>query len=92
MKDLESVTNDVISQEEEASRYRALVDSMNDGFGIINSEGVFTYVNSRFAKMLGYSEEEMIGKKILEFVDERNRKIIRVKIRSTTSSSVTGVA
>jgi PAS domain S-box-containing protein len=81
MKDLESVTNNAISQEEEASRYRALVDSMNDGFGIINKEGVFTYVNSRFAKMLGYSEEEMVGKKILEFVDERNKKVIRDNIR-----------
>ena len=89
MKDLESVANDAISQEEEASRYRALVDSMNDGFGIINSEGVFTYVNSRFAKMLGYSEEEMIGKKILEFVDERNRKIIRDNIRHRQEGEAT---
>ena len=89
MKDLESVANDAISQEEEASRYRALVDSMNDGFGIINSEGVFTYVNSRFAKMLGYSEEEMVGKKILEFVDERNRKIIRDNIRHRQEGEAT---
>jgi PAS domain S-box-containing protein len=81
MKDLEAVTNSTISQEEEASRYRALVDSMNDGFGIINREGVFTYVNSRFAKMLSYSEEEMVGKKILEFVDDKNKKIIRDNIR-----------
>ncbi|NHI88598.1 MAG: PAS domain-containing sensor histidine kinase [Candidatus Thorarchaeota archaeon] len=81
MKDLEAVTNSTISQEEEASRYRALVDSMNDGFGIINREGVFTYVNSRFTKMLGYSEEEMVGKKILDFVDDKNKKIIRDNIR-----------
>ncbi len=54
---------------------------MNDGFGIIDTNGVFTYVNSRFARMLEYSEEEMIGRPILNFVDEENKKIIRENIR-----------
>ncbi len=54
---------------------------MNDGFGIIDTNGVFTYVNSRFAKMLEYSEDEMIGRPILDFVDEENKKIIRENIR-----------
>ena len=43
-----------LSQEEQATTYRALVESMNDGFGMINEEGAFTYVNMRFARMLNY--------------------------------------
>jgi PAS domain S-box-containing protein len=82
-------TDSDISQEEEASRYRALVDSMNDGFGIIDDEGIFTYVNSRFAKMLDYSEYQMIGQLILDFVDEKNKKIIRDNIRQRKKGEAT---
>jgi PAS domain S-box-containing protein len=82
-------TDSDISQEEEASRYRALVDSMNDGFGIIDDEGIFTYVNSRFAKMLDYSEYQMIGQPILDFVDEKNKKIIRDNIRQRKKGEAT---
>ncbi|MHA2150139.1 MAG: PAS domain-containing protein, partial [Candidatus Thorarchaeota archaeon] len=89
MKDLETTTNNGISQEEEAIRYRALVDSMNDGFGIVNDEGVFTYVNSHFARMLEYSEEEMIGKALLDFADEKNKKIIRENIRKRAKGEAT---
>ncbi|MHA2080244.1 MAG: PAS domain-containing protein, partial [Candidatus Thorarchaeota archaeon] len=89
MKDLETTTNNGISQEEEAIRYRALVDSMNDGFGIVNDEGVFTYVNSHFAGMLEYSEEEMIGKALLDFADEKNKKIIRENIRKRAKGEAT---
>ena len=32
--------------------YQALIQSMNDGFGVIDKNNVFTYVNSRFAQML----------------------------------------
>ena len=73
MKETELPLKNDISQEEEAIRYRALVDSMNDGFGIINVEGVFTYVNTHFATMLDYTEEEMIGRPLMDFVDDRNR-------------------
>ncbi len=89
MKDIEAVSNNEISQEEEAIRYRALVDSMNDGFGIVNDDGIFTYVNSRFAKMLDYSEDQMIGKALLSFVDEKNKQIVRDNVRKRTIGEAT---
>ncbi len=70
-----------ITHKEEAIRYRALVESMNDGFGIIDDEGIFTYVNPRFAKMLDYNAEEIVGKPLIEFLNESNRKILRDNIR-----------
>lgn len=68
--------NGVISQEDEALLFRALVDSMNDGFGIINAEGVFTYVNERFASMLELQPEQMQGKPLIAFVKEASRKTV----------------
>ncbi|MFW9959512.1 MAG: PAS domain S-box protein [Candidatus Thorarchaeota archaeon] len=70
-----------VTHKEEAIRYRALVESMNDGFGIIDNKGIFTYVNLRFAKMLDYRVDEMIGKPLIDFLDESNRKILRDNIR-----------
>jgi PAS domain S-box-containing protein len=70
-----------LTHQEEAIRYRALVESMNDGFGIIDDEGIFTYVNVRFAKMLDYSPDDMVGKPLIQFLDDANRKILRNNIR-----------
>lgn len=78
-----------LSDEEQALRYRALVDSMNDGFGIIDNDGVFTYVNARFAAILGYKPKSMIGKQTNDFLDEKNRKIIRKNIRRRTEGQST---
>ncbi len=89
MKDPEPISNHLISQEEEATLFRALVDSMNDGFGIIDIDGVFTYVNSRFANMLNYSVDDMVGRHLLDFVDEKNKKIIRENIRRRTKGEAT---
>ncbi|MHA1633178.1 MAG: PAS domain-containing sensor histidine kinase [Candidatus Thorarchaeota archaeon] len=70
-----------ISYEEQASRYRALVESMNDGLGIINNDGVITYVNQRFASILDYSPSNMIGKPIVGFLNDKNKKTLRENIR-----------
>ena len=78
-----------LSQEEQALRYRALVESMNDGFGIIDNDGMFTYVNARFAIILGLKPKNMIGKKVNDFLDEQNRKIIRDNIRRRTEGQST---
>ncbi|TFH10465.1 MAG: PAS domain S-box protein, partial [Candidatus Thorarchaeota archaeon] len=78
-----------LSQEEQALRYRALVDSMNDGFGIIDNGGVLTYVNERFATMLGYKQETMVGKQIIDFIDSTNRKILRENIRRRSEGQST---
>ena len=86
---LQSDSHSNISQEEQASMYRALVDSMNDGFGIINKEGIFTYVNQKFAKMLGYETQEMVGRQIVTFLDEKNKKTIRENIKRRNEGQAT---
>ncbi|TFF91639.1 PAS domain S-box protein, partial [Candidatus Thorarchaeota archaeon] len=64
------------SQEEEALLFRALVDSMNDGFGIINADGVFTYVNERFASMLELQPGQMQGHPLITFVKEDSKRTV----------------
>ena len=67
----------IASLKEEVRRYYALLSQMNDGFGVINESNKFTYVNKRFASMLGYTEEEMLGHVLTEFVNKKNKEIIK---------------
>ncbi len=74
----------IASLEEESIRYRALVDSMNDGFGVIDKGGKLTYVNARWASMLGYEPGEMVGHSLVSFVDEKNHEILDDNVRKRT--------
>jgi PAS domain S-box-containing protein len=62
---------------ESQTRYKSLVDTMNEGFSIQNVDGVITYVNDRFCEMLGYSREELLGRPATDFLDGANAKIMR---------------
>ena len=62
-------------------RYYALLDSMNDAFGVVDGRGVFTYVNKRFGEMLEYSLSDMVGKPITAFMNEKNREILENNIK-----------
>ena len=62
--------------EESETRYRMLVETMNEGLAVSDENDRFTYVNPRLAEMLGYSTDEMIGHPALEFFNAYNRKLI----------------
>ena len=62
-------------------RYRALLDAMNDAFGVIDSEGILTYANHRFSELLDYPLEDMIGKPITSFLDDENLFILQNNVR-----------
>ncbi|MCK4278958.1 MAG: PAS domain S-box protein [Candidatus Thorarchaeota archaeon] len=74
----------IANLEEESIRYRALVDSMNDGFGVIDKGGKLTYVNARWASMLEYEPNEMVGHSLVKFVNEKNRAILDDNVRKRT--------
>jgi two-component system, cell cycle sensor histidine kinase and response regulator CckA len=54
--------------------YRLLIDTMNDGLGVQDLEGRFTYVNNKFCEMTGFGRDELIGKSLTDFMDEINKK------------------
>jgi len=61
-------------------RFRRLVETMNDGLGIQDEKGIITYVNSKFGNMLGYKPENLIGKSVTDFLDDRNKQIFKNEI------------
>jgi two-component system cell cycle sensor histidine kinase/response regulator CckA len=64
------------AQEETQSRqayFKGLVDNMPDAIAIFDDAGIITEVNSRFARMFGYPEKEVLGKNISELVAPPDR-------------------
>ena len=56
-------------------KYRTLLETTSEGCWLINPELKTFQVNAALCKMLGYSQDEMIGKTPFAFVDGENRKI-----------------
>jgi diguanylate cyclase (GGDEF)-like protein/PAS domain S-box-containing protein len=59
---------------ESEKRYRLLLNSLNEGIWALDKDGFTTFVNPQMAKMLGYQIEEMLGKSLFSFMDERGRE------------------
>ncbi len=65
---------------ESEGRYRRLVETMNDGLGVQDENGILTYVNNRVSEMFGYSRDEMIGRRVIDFLDHENQEILKEQI------------
>jgi PAS domain S-box-containing protein len=51
-------------------RYRTLIETTTEGVWVVDSADRTTFVNARMAQMLGYSPEEMLGRRVWEFVGD----------------------
>jgi len=65
-------------------RYRQIVDLAQDGIWTIDGsvEALTTFVNPRMARMLGYAQDEMIGRSVFSFMDSHDREIAQQNIAS----------
>jgi PAS domain S-box-containing protein len=51
-------------------RYRQIVNTAQEGIWVLDAEDQTTFVNKYMARMLGYAEHEMIGRRLAEFLDD----------------------
>jgi PAS domain S-box-containing protein len=49
-------------------KYSTLVDTMNEGVGIIDDRGVVLYANTALCKMMDYTENELTGKSVADIM------------------------
>ena len=61
--------------------YRLLVETMNDGLGMQDENGVLSLVNQRFCEMLGYSREELLKRPPSDFLDAANQEILQEQMK-----------
>ena len=62
-------------------RYRRIVQTAEEGIWMIGADATTTFVNPKMASMLGYSVEEMLGRSMYDFMDERARADARENMR-----------
>jgi PAS domain S-box-containing protein len=61
---------------ESEEKYRNIVETANEGIGLIDSKGVVTFVNQKMVDMLGYIQEEILGKNILDFASKSCKEAV----------------
>jgi PAS domain S-box-containing protein len=54
-------------------RYRRLVETLNDGMGIVDTEGQIVFVNDRLCEMTGYAREELVFLDVTTFLPQLSR-------------------
>ena len=69
-------TEDALKKSE--MKYRQLVDLAQEGIWAIDADANTTYTNPRMAEMLGYTLEEMMGRHLFSFMDERGKEIAQI--------------
>jgi PAS domain S-box-containing protein len=49
--------------------YQKLIETMNDGLGMLDENGFITFANEKICQMMGCSREEIIGRHVTDFID-----------------------
>lgn len=61
---------------ESERKFRRIFETANEGIWVLDAESRVTMVNARMAEMLGYSREEMLGRKKEDFVFSPEDRVI----------------
>lgn len=67
---------------ESEERYRSIVQTAEEGIWTIDARSLTDYVNPKMAKMMGYKEEEMIGRPISDFLDDEGKALLTTHIKN----------
>jgi PAS domain S-box-containing protein len=62
-------------------KYSLIVENALEGIWMIDDDDRTNFVNERMAQMLGYSREEMLGKHLLDFCNEKYAQIAKKNIK-----------
>jgi PAS domain S-box-containing protein len=62
-------------------RNRRIVETAEEGIWMIDAAAVTTFVNPKMARMLGYAADEMVGRSMYDFMDERARAEAQENVR-----------
>lgn len=65
---------------ESKERYQMLVETMNEGMSIEDENGLLTYVNDKFCKMLGHTKDELMGNPISNFCESADRSMFKKQL------------
>jgi len=86
----QDVTDREIARQENAAaqhRFTALVERANDIITIISGDGTLTYGSPSVAPLTGYAPEDMVGKRIEDFVHPDDLAYVRERVAIASARS-----
>jgi two-component system, NarL family, sensor histidine kinase UhpB len=63
-------------------KYRKMVEKIQSGLFMVNSNNQITYINSQMAHMLGYTTEEMINQDVFRFIQKEYKQLFKTQLES----------
>ncbi len=63
-------------------KYRRLIENINDVIYEVTDSGIIRYISPAIEKMLGYTPDELIDKRIFDFVIEADCQVMKERIAS----------
>ncbi|MHA2204181.1 MAG: PAS domain S-box protein, partial [Candidatus Hodarchaeales archaeon] len=82
------ISKDISELRESEEKYRMLVEKMQEGVLLEDAEGIISFVNPRTAEMLGYSEDELIGKHWSFVVSPKERDRVQAETNNRSKGIV----
>ena len=77
------LSNDISQQKkaqqaliENEKKYRQIVETAQEGIWLVDENQTTTFVNNKMAEILEYTQEEMIGKNIYFFMDDKGKQFV----------------
>ncbi len=58
-------------------RYQMLIETMNEGLGVVNENMIITFINDKVCELTGYSKSEILGNPLLNFFNPESQVILK---------------
>jgi PAS domain S-box-containing protein len=62
-------------------KYRTIVELAREGIFMVDAEGRLTFANHFLTAMLGYENQEILGRSVFDFVDENDHELVRNQLQ-----------
>lgn len=72
-QELQELSRELARSEE---KYRRIVETTGEGFLFMDQEFVIQYANEAYCRLIGYPEEEIVGKRPLQLMTEKYRDYV----------------
>lgn len=69
-------------------RYRQLIETAKEGVWLLDENDTTRFVNPRLARMLGHPRDELVGRPLLDFVDQAEQDRVLSYLQRTRSGQV----
>ncbi|MDP1889557.1 MAG: PAS domain S-box protein [Gemmatimonadaceae bacterium] len=71
-------------------RYRSIVETAHEGITIVDSDGTISFTNGRFAEMLGYTVDELVGQSLFKFVPSARQEVAGAHLSASRQKASQG--